>query len=96
MQTIYKYPIAITDTQAVLMPVSAEILSVQFQRDDLCLWAAVDPSEEKRARVICIFGTGHSMPPPASMRFLGTAQQCSGDVWHVFEQDCSTKTHENH
>ena len=87
-KTIFKYPLAITDSQAVLMPVSAEILSVQFQGEYLCLWAAVNPSEKKHARVIHIFGTGHPIPDATKIRFIGTAQQFDGRlVWHVFEQD---------
>jgi hypothetical protein len=87
MKTIYKYPLAISDSQAVLMPINAQILSVQFQREDLCLWAVVDPEEKKHARVFHIVGTGHLVPPPEKVRFIGTVQQFNGKlVWHVFEQ----------
>lgn len=86
-KTIYKYPLAITGNQAVVMPIKAEILSVQFQGEDLCIWAAVDPTERKHVKIFHIFGTGHPIPEPEKMRYLGTAQQFGGRlVWHVFEQ----------
>lgn len=87
MRTIYKYPLAITDSQAVLMPVGAEIISAQVQGADLCIWAAVDPTAKKHARVIHIYGTGHPIPDPDKLHFIGTVQQMGGAlVWHVFAQ----------
>lgn len=86
-KTIYKYPLAISDGQAVLMPVSAEILSVQFQGEDLCIWALVDSSEKKHARIIRIIGKGNPFPIGESLRFIGAVQHYNGRlVWHVFEQ----------
>lgn len=84
MKTIYKFPIAITDDQAVLMPASADILSAQFQGDTLCLWALLDTTEKKTARLIYIFGTGHPVPRRTDLRFIDTVQ-AGRLVWHVFE-----------
>lgn len=36
---IYKYPLEITDKQSVEMPISAEILTVQIQKEKPFLWA---------------------------------------------------------
>lgn len=86
MKTIHKYQLGITDVQAVRMPAGAEILSVQFQNESLCLWARVDTAEKNNARLIYIIGTGHLFPEE-ELRFIGTVQQFGGKlIWHVFEQ----------
>ncbi len=83
--TIFKYPIAITDTQTVLLPFSAKILAVAFQGEKLCLWALVEPiNTDQEARTIDIFGTGH--PIDNKIRdYLGTVHT-EGFVWHIFER----------
>lgn len=88
MKTIFKYPLAITDSQAVLMPIGAEFLSVQFQGEDLCLWALVDPNAKKIAQTFWIVGTGHPVPASEYLKFIGTAQQFGGKlVWHIFSEE---------
>jgi hypothetical protein len=87
---IFKYPLVIADKQVVVMPEMAEILSAQFQGDQLVLWVAVDPSRPLFRQSIEIHGTGN----PADLRglrFIGTAQEPSRPlVWHVFAGDVST------
>ncbi len=86
MTTIYKYPLEITDIQSIKLPEGYEILSVQFQWDQLCLWALVNPSANPILTTIEIIGTGHLMSQ-AHRQFLGTAQQFGGQlVWHVFQR----------
>lgn len=86
MKTIHKYQLQITDRQVIQMPVGAEILSVQWQRNQLCAWALVEKYETVHApRVLHVVGTGH--PVADGLEFLGTIQTHGGDlVWHVFEQ----------
>jgi hypothetical protein len=88
MKTIWKYKLELTDVQNILMPESARILSVQFQRRELCLWALLDPEEPKMRRRIRIVGTGNPMPDHGSIWwFIGTVQQEEyGLVWHVFAE----------
>jgi hypothetical protein len=88
MKTIWKFPLEITDSQAIEMPACAYILDVQVQQDQLCLWALVDPGKDKELRVIRIYGTGHDLPDACeSFDYIGTAQQGGGLlVWHVFEE----------
>ena len=38
---IYKYPLAFVDSQKILMPLSAKILCVQTQGDEISLWACL-------------------------------------------------------
>jgi len=85
---IWKYELNITDTQAVLMPAGAEILSVANQHGTLCLWATVDETAAGRSRVIEVIGTGHVIDLYESnrRRFIGTVLMDTL-VWHVFERN---------
>lgn len=87
MKTIWKFPIRITDTQTVLMPKGAQILSVGTQGNRLFLWAMVDSNAALESREIAIFGTGHPLPDSElAAAFIGTTQQHEGAlVWHVFD-----------
>jgi hypothetical protein len=85
MYSIYKYPLRITDSQIVMMPGDATILTVQEQNGKLCLWATVDVHAEHTARSIHIFGTGHPIPNLTGFIYIGTAQLL-GMVWHVCEE----------
>jgi hypothetical protein len=67
------------------MPRSAEILAVQYQREVLCLWARVDPNKPTESRWFQVYGTGHEIESGPALRYVGTVQQNSLLVWHVFE-----------
>lgn len=41
MKTIWKYPLQVLDRQTLFMPPGAEILSLQTQFGNPCLWARV-------------------------------------------------------
>jgi len=88
-KTIYKYPLAVTDFQEVLLPVGAEILTVQTQGETACMWALVNPNEtQKEARNIEIFGTGHPIgyDMGISRKYISTFQMHGGQlVFHAFE-----------
>jgi hypothetical protein len=82
-QSIWKYELRVVDHQTVQMPIGARILTVQVQRDALCLWAIVDQEAKRETRIFCIFGTGERFNRPDAT-YIGTVQD--GDfVWHVFE-----------
>lgn len=91
MQTIWKFPLRVTDTQTVMMPYGARILCVQTQPDGedstVCLWATVYPQARMVERRIYMFGTGHPMPTqhPVPPQYIGTFQLSQGAlVFHVF------------
>lgn len=67
------------------MPVGAQILSIQVQRDEPQLWALVDPEKEKETRTLQIYGTGRDMPDFPG-KYLGSFQ-IAGEtlIFHVFE-----------
>ena len=89
MKTIYKYPLEITDTQFVELPLGAEILTAQMQGNQLCLWVLVNPSPDvfKKNRRIEIIGTGNPVPV-GDLKYISTFQQMlvgGGLVFHIFE-----------
>jgi hypothetical protein len=83
MKTIFKYPLSVTDTQTIRMPEGAEILTVQMQKDSMCLWALVEDTSPVEPRIILIFGTGHEVTGIDNV-YIGTVQMDSL-VFHVFE-----------
>lgn len=85
--TVFKYPLTVTDVATVRLPRNAEILCVQAQHDQPCLWAAVNPNEvATEDRKIRLAGTGHNLGDPENLRYLGTFQVLDGTfVGHVFE-----------
>lgn len=84
MKTVYKYPLRILDEQEVEMPDSANLLTVQMQNGQPCLWALVDTSNPMVLRKILIRGTGHVAEKVG--RYISTFQMQGGAlVFHAFE-----------
>ena len=87
MKKIYKYPLEITDTQFVELPLGAEILTAQMHGGQLCLWAVVNtlPEAVKKNRRIEIIGTCNPMPT-GDLKYISTFQMMGGGlIFHVFE-----------
>ena len=96
MRIVYKYPLKVEDYQVVTMPKGAQILTVQTQREEPCIWALVDtendPEERyfriaEEKRYFRIAGTGHPIRlKDKLLRYVGTFQLIGGDlIFHVFE-----------
>jgi hypothetical protein len=84
MRTVWKFPLVMTDYQSINMPHGAEILTVEMQGDQPCLWALCEPENALRPRSIWIHGTGHRVGDIA--RYIGSVQMMGGAlVFHVFE-----------
>lgn len=84
MRTIHKYRVPITDTFSIAMPAGAELLSVQMQGPQPCLWALLDNDEPMtQQRHFVVIGTGNPVPK-AALKYIGTFQQ-PPFVWHLFE-----------
>ena len=66
--------------------VGADVLSVHEQREQVCLWALVDPEEKKtEQRMFHIAGTGFDIKDN-SLRFIGAVHLYSSSlVFHIFE-----------
>jgi hypothetical protein len=67
------------------MPRGAKILAAQSQRENIVIWAMIDPSAEHERRRFTVYGTGGLLPDDPGV-YIGTAQQADGAlVWHLFE-----------
>ena len=85
MRKVFKYEIDVTGNIAIEMPREAQILTVQDQYHKPCIWALVDPDNEKETRNFRIFGTGHSIEEE-NLCYIDTFQRAGGAfVWHLFE-----------
>ena len=87
MKVIYKYHIAVADKQEIDLPDDYEILCVQVQKGNVCLWVK-HASEKYAPRCNCkilMYGTGHLMSHGEG-EYIGTVQLDDGNlVLHVFE-----------
>lgn len=94
MQTIYKYPLQITDLQTIELTACAgltareQILCVNTQHGEAFLWALADrnTSEPKRKVTITIHGTGHDIIIDTPRKnYIGSFMLFNGGfVGHVF------------
>lgn len=68
------------------MPVGSHVLSVQVQRDTICLWARVDIDAPKIDRTFELVGTGQPMHEgPAT--YIDTVLLADGYLaFHIFER----------
>lgn len=88
MQTIWKFPLKLTDRQMIKMPSGAKLLSVQMQGDQAMLWAQVDTERTMVQRSIVVYGTGTEMQKSHAdfAEFIDTVQMGGGAlVLHVFD-----------
>lgn len=88
MKKIYKYPVPeIVDEQEIMMPVDAQILCVQLQHGEPCMWAMVDSDLNLIKRKFRIIGAGHPIEDFDSLNYIDTFQLAGGQlVFHVFEK----------
>ena len=102
MRAIWKFtlqpPAAATSmpTTVIEMPEGAQILTVQVQHGQPCIWAVVDVNAPKRKYEFWIWPTGGQTDTPPLMAkeyYVGTFQLENGTlVFHVF---CRGWHHEN-
>lgn len=90
MTRILKYPLKEDPVEVIHLPRDAEILSVQYQREILCLWV-MGANPEVESRIIEIYGTGQDTKADKTkggmLKYLATVQNDQQDrVWHVFER----------
>jgi len=85
---IYKYQLDVTDWQVLMMPKDAEILTVQIQNGNVCMWALVDVLQSPREREFHIYGTGNPITDETkNLKYISTFQMRDGRlVFHVFEK----------
>lgn len=90
---VFKYKLQVCRSQTLELPVGAELLHVDVQHGEICLWAKVDAWAKRENRIFCVAGTGHELPD-GELKHVGTVM-CGPYVWHVFEMTESGRSHEN-
>lgn len=87
MKKVFKYELSYqTDLINVELPIGAEVLTIDTQKNKLCLWVSVDPDElVMEIRQFRIAGTGHSIYEEP-LKYINTIQIYDGDIiLHLFE-----------
>ena len=86
MNKIYKYQRdKINGT--VTLPVGSNILDIEYQEDNLFLWALVDTLINETEDVeLEIGGTGWDIENPDQLKHLKTLHH-KGFVWHIFKRN---------
>lgn len=87
MRTIHKARLEVTDSQTLMLPAEAKLLTVQVQHGAPCLWYECESTNPPDPRVILTFGTGHEIPADLNLAYLGTYQVSGGQlIFHAFER----------
>lgn len=93
MITIWKYEVPGSDWFELSIPADAIVLTVQPQRESVCLWVMVDTDKPQHNRLFRLAGTGHDVfagKPLSSLLvdYVGTFQLDGGRlVLHLFEAE---------
>ena len=89
MKVIYKEQLSITNHQIISLPMDSKILTVQMQKESVCLWYSRDATSAQIDcidRHIRIIGTGN-LYDDEGLKYIGTVQMAGGNlIWHVFEE----------
>lgn len=82
---IYKYKISEIGT--TLLPKDAEVLHVDYQMGNFCVWVTTDPANQDMVETkIQIVPTGGEVPASGFAEYLGTVLTDGGRfVWHIFK-----------
>ena len=79
---------AATGYTAVVLPKGAQVLYAAIQREDIQLWALIDPNEHKTERRRFLFvGTGHTIEGAEPLTHVSSffSDPSGSYVFHVFE-----------
>ena len=85
MTKVFKYPFNPADYFTLIMPQGAEILHVDVQQHQPCIWAKVDIDAPIVVRKFRMAGTGHELDEDVA-EHIGTFFMSDGWlVFHLFE-----------
>lgn len=88
-KVIWKWQVPASDYFVIELPKDAQIINFGNQHNMGCLWAIVDPDEEKpkEKRAFRLIGTGHEFRDDvANLKFIGTFVAFGAHlVLHLFE-----------
>lgn len=87
MNVVYKYgPIQPADYVSLEMPEGAQPLRFAPQRDDVYLWALVNPEAPHRTYRFRWAGTGHEITDRREdLQYVNTFEMHGALVFHLFE-----------
>lgn len=84
-KAVWKFPIPVADRFSIRMPIEAKPLCVMAQREEMQLWALVDPALPPTTRHFRLAGTGHEIAESIKA-YIGSVQLAGGDlILHLFE-----------
>ena len=91
-RVVWKFPFEVADEFYLRMPAGAEILHVDVQSGQPCLWVLVDSDRPTVARGFRLAGTGHTIGDYSpAWKFVGTFLVHGGAlVFHLW--DCGDGT----
>ncbi len=86
MKKVYKYPLGIKSSASIVMLKNTEILKLDLQNNQPCIWAIVDINQtEMKARTFRTYGTGQALEAHPG-EYIDSYQVDDGKlVFHVFE-----------
>ena len=87
MLKVYKYKIKVDNYFELDLPYGAWVLDVDLQKQDIYLWALVNPDAELEKRRFRFAGTGHEIDEEVyQLSHIKTFQIMAGSlVFHIFE-----------
>ena len=90
-KTIWKFELnpSISGNHSFKIPKDSEILTVQMQNNNPCIWVLVNPNNEVEERFFELFGTGHDVYCDMGIdrKYINTVQMQEGSlVFHIFER----------
>jgi len=82
---IWKFDLAIQESNTITMPEGAEIVHVGVQYGTLRIWVKCDPLKPDTNRVFRIFATGHEFDERDLIHIGSVFTEGGLYVWHIFE-----------
>lgn len=90
MKKIFKYRLPIDSKTITITANVIKWLDIQEQDGWPVIWAVIDDAGYESEYEIVAWGTGWDFPDELNhCRYMGTAQDGYGDVWHYFMQEKS-------
>lgn len=87
---ILKFKLPIVDNATVEMYEGAKILDVDYQGNELFVWAMCDETKRKTNYYFNVHGTGHTVPNVYGYEecfFKTVHMRDLGLVWHIFNMN---------
>lgn len=87
MRVIHKFPFIVNNLFGIDMKIGAQILGVETQFGQPCIWALVDPEAGYETREFRVVSTGFGVPDGTDLgTFVGTFMLHEGRfVGHLFD-----------